>query len=109
MKTPHTPGPWRTVTALAHEFNPQSTRRDIIGKCEFGDCYVAGDISKEDARLIASAPELLETLRAIAAEYRALQRSQGASKNIDSEFTAGEWIGSRLGGLIARAEELTEK
>lgn len=65
MKMNHTPGPWRTVAASAHKSNPQTTRRDIIGKCEFGDVYVAGDISKEDARLIASAPELLSALVAL--------------------------------------------
>ena len=63
--TLHTPGPWRVVHASAHEFNPETTRKDIIGKCQFGDAYVAGDISANDARLIASAPDLLDALHAI--------------------------------------------
>jgi hypothetical protein len=63
MKTKHTPGPWRSVVASAHEFNPDTLRRDIIGKCEFGDAYVAGDISEIDARLISAAPDLLSALQ----------------------------------------------
>lgn len=104
----HTSGPWRTVVASA-QFNPDTLRRDIIGKCEFGDAFVAGDISQEDARLIAAAPDLLAVLSAIVADYHALQRSQGASASLGAEFTAGEWIGSRLGGHIAQAESFLSK
>lgn len=60
MKNQHTPGPWRVVCASAHEFNPNTTRKDIIGKNLFGDAYVAGDIAANDAALIAAAPELLQ-------------------------------------------------
>jgi hypothetical protein len=65
-----------------------------------------------NARLHASAPDLLSALSAIVADYHALQRSQGASANIGaigSEFTAGAWLGSRLGGHIAHAESAIAK
>ena len=69
MKNQHTPGPWRVVCASAHEFNPDTLRKDIIGKCEFGDAYVAGDIAANDATLISAAPELLDACKAIIEQW----------------------------------------
>ena len=85
MKNQHTPGPWRVVCASAHEFNPDTLRKDIIGKCQFGDIYVAGDISANDAALIAAAPDLLSALRFLLADYIAIQGDKltGSSVPID--------------------------
>lgn len=55
----HTPGPWR-VTTTSNKGNG-SDWRDIIGTSNFGDIYVA-EALKQDAALIAAAPELLEAL-----------------------------------------------
>jgi hypothetical protein len=62
---------------------------------------------KQYAHLFVNAPALLDSLQAIVSEYEALMRSQGAQANIGaigSAFTAGEWVGSRLGGHIAEAK-----
>lgn len=64
--TLRTPRPWRVVHASAHEFNPETTRKDIIGKCEFSDAFVAGDISANDANLISASPDLLAICEEIA-------------------------------------------
>ena len=63
---------------------------------------------KQYAHLFAAAPALLDSLQAIVSEYEALMRSQGAQANIGaigSVFTAGEWVGSRLGGHIAEVRK----
>lgn len=52
-------------------------------------------------------PDLYPLLACIVSEYGALMRSQGATKNIGaigSDLTVGEWIGGRLGGLMAKAQ-----
>lgn len=76
MKNQHTPGPWRVVCASAHEFNPNTTRKDIIGKNLFGDAYVAGDIAANDAALISAAPDLLSALKALHSCHRAFSGSE---------------------------------
>ena len=104
MKNTHTPGPWSAaadgtqwkISTLAFA-NDQTDGPDNVGPVP-----LKGTL--ENARLIASAPDLLAVLSAIVSDYHALQGSQGASASLGSEFTAGEWLGSRLGGHIARAE-----
>jgi CelD/BcsL family acetyltransferase involved in cellulose biosynthesis len=71
-------------------------------------CEEHGNL-EANARLIAAAPDLLSALSAIVADYHALQRTQGASASLGAEFTAGEWLGSRLGGHIAQAESAIAK
>ena len=85
MKNQHTPGPWRVVCASAHEFNPDTLRKDIIGKCQFGDAYVAGDISANDAALISAAPDLLSAVRFLLADYVAIngEKLTGSSVPVD--------------------------
>ena len=64
MKTPHTPGPW--VTRKSELSRPESKRVDIVTTTgDFSPSFVAGDALPEDARLIASAPELLSALVAL--------------------------------------------
>jgi hypothetical protein len=62
MKT-HTPGPWLAIPTTAISRNPDSLRMDIVTTTgEWTPAFVAGDILPEDARLIASAPDLLSAL-----------------------------------------------
>lgn len=63
MKTQHTPGPW--VTRKSELSRPESRRVDIVTTAgDFSPSFVAGDALPEDARLIASAPDLLDALNA---------------------------------------------
>jgi hypothetical protein len=58
------------------------------------------------ARLIAAAPDLLSALERLANDYAALMNSQGAAIDIGqpgSEFTAGQWVGARLGSPVHEA------
>ncbi len=62
MKT-HTPGPWLATPTTAISRNPDSLRMDIVTTTgEWNPAFIAGDILPEDARLIASAPDLLSAL-----------------------------------------------
>jgi hypothetical protein len=70
---------------------------------------VAENIEEKDAHLFAAAPDMSQALQAIVSDYEALRRSQGAQVNIGSDFTAAEWLGSRLGGHIAKAKNLISK
>ena len=65
MKT-HTPGPWLATPTTGNPHNPNSLRMDIVTTTgEWTPAFVAGDILPEDARLIASAPELLAALEVV--------------------------------------------
>ena len=63
MNTPHTPGPW--LTRKPESSRPESARLDIVTEAgDFSPSFVAGDALPQDARLIASAPDLLDALNA---------------------------------------------
>ena len=65
MKT-HTPGPWLATPTTGNPHNPNSLRMDIVTTTgEWTPAFVAGDILPEDARLIASAPDLLAALEVV--------------------------------------------
>lgn len=106
----HTPGPWLAVVT-------DTTCGGEPAIWEITDKHggvIAEDISHNpaNASLIAAAPDMFEALQAIVSDYSALMRSQGASADIggpSSPFTAGEWVGSRLGSPIANAQELISK
>lgn len=96
----HTPGPWRPSWGK------------IVDSHEKSVCMLTPRKGAENANLIAAAPDLLAVLSSMVSDYAALQRSQGASANIGaigSEFTAGQWVGSRIGGHIAKAQQLIAK
>ena len=66
MKT-HTPGPWFATPTTGNPHNPNSLRMDIVTTSgEWNPAFIAGDILPEDARLIASAPDLLSALERLA-------------------------------------------
>ena len=59
----HTPGPWHAIPTTAISRNPDSLRMDIVATTgQWTPAFIAGDILPEDARLIASAPDLLSAL-----------------------------------------------
>jgi len=49
-------------------------------------------------------------LRNLVADYRILQRTEGARTPIDAQgiYTAGHWLGSRMEGTIIEAEHTLE-
>ena len=62
----HTPGPWLATPTTGNPHNPNSLRMDIVTTTgEWTPAFVAGDILPEDARLIASAPDLLAALEVV--------------------------------------------
>jgi hypothetical protein len=66
MKSQFTPGPWLAIPTTAISRNPHSLRMDIVSTSgEWNPAFIAGDILPDDARLIASAPELLAIVRAL--------------------------------------------
>jgi hypothetical protein len=67
---------------------------------------VAENIEEQTAHLFAAAPDLLSALERLANDYAALMNSQGAAIDIGqpgSEFTAGQWVGARLGSPVHEA------
>jgi hypothetical protein len=72
----HTPGPWLAIPTTAISRNPDSLRMDIVTTTgEWNPAFIAGDILPEDARLIASAPDLLSALEAVTKAYVELVQS----------------------------------
>jgi hypothetical protein len=88
----HTPGPWIESPTTGNPRKPYSLRMDIVTIAgEWNPAFVAGDILPEDARLIASAPELLSALEAVTKAYVELVQSDyppSWSAEKDSEVIA---------------------
>ncbi len=76
MKTQHTPGPWFIERGTSDNGTPHHRVTASDGRGWSGDRYmaVAGCIDEHDARLIASAPELLEALREL--RYAATDKAE---------------------------------
>jgi hypothetical protein len=90
----HTPGPWQI--RFDHIASESGRKIATIENRTLGEGFAE---SYENAFLIASAPDLLSALERLANDYAALMNSQGAAIDIGqpgSEFTAGQWVGSRL-------------
>jgi hypothetical protein len=103
MKAQHTPAPWY----IAHHTDVQGEKSIDVRHCldsapkqpEIHQIARLHEADEANARLIAAAPDMLDALERLANDYAALMNSQGAAIDIGqpgSEFTAGEWVGSRL-------------
>ena len=80
--TQHTPGPWKIVGQIGHEANIHGTLADGSDSCAIAFVRPQFD-TDANARLIAAAPDMLATLRAIAADCEDYL-------NDDLEMDAGE-------------------
>ena len=119
--TLHTGGPWAIHTCNENgpsldsfylSTNAQTWDGNEIERmiCRFptgtGQFSDMGRENLANARLIAAAPDLLSALQSIVSDYESLMRSQGAKTNLGSDFTAADWLGSRLGGHIVKAKSV---
>jgi hypothetical protein len=62
----HTPGPWQ----VAHDWHDEDESLDYM-RVVADSCVIANTILEDDARLIAAAPELLESAKLVLAWYEA--------------------------------------
>jgi len=112
MKT-HTPGPWIESPTTGNPHNPNSLRMDIVTTTgEWTPAFIAGDILPEDARLIASAPELLEIIRALLPHasnewerlddlvHRGSRESENAAMELDQLIDRAREIVAKIGGNL---------
>jgi hypothetical protein len=105
----HTPGPWaiESPDISGAPFRVRKSENHPQGDLTI--CHVNPYLSYEseaNAQLIAAAPDLLSALERLAQDYAALMNSQGAAIDIGqpgSEFTAGQWVGARLGSPVLEA------
>jgi len=98
----HTPGPWSWQANKAHRVAIDGhDGTEVIRAEEYaGSAWI--DISEENARLIAAAPELLETLKAIRdAEWRGWEELASPE-----EFV--RWAKSRANHAISKANGESE-
>ena len=72
-----TPGPWRVNTIGKHWNNPALVHLEVTFGTD-GECICDTVYRREDADLIAAAPELLESLQELFAHYKELADSGGA-------------------------------
>ena len=86
MKT-HTPGPWLATPTTGNPSKPYTVRMDIVTTTgEWNPAFVAGDILPEDARLIASAPDLLAACEAVVNDCDAILDGDDMSGMSDQEL-----------------------
>jgi len=92
----HTKGPWRAVGT------------EIVSlACSDDDCVVAEVFSedyKDDAALIAAAPELLRTLRSIADDLNAMDLDSNGWRTWDATQ-----VDAVVAGALRRADEAIAK
>lgn len=82
----HTPGPWMAVLDIERKYFQIETGMHAI--CTNSSCYEP--FNEGNARLIASAPELLEALIGLISEYDEERQTIDASPNAGCiECTAG--------------------
>ncbi len=110
--TAHTPGPWY-VYQLAFDEKTYGDKEGWFIVVDNNDNEIAGPFESEEvARLIAAAPELLETLKAIVAridgefDHSALIAKGPLTDDSDADIK--EWIEAaiaRAEGSISKAEQ----
>lgn len=84
MKTKHTPGPWKFVKTIQHpEEKDQAVSFIQTSKTCYDLCFMKGFFTEEEAeanaRLIAAAPELLDTLESIVETLHQMRRDETVS------------------------------
>lgn len=79
----HTPGPWMVEGRTVYALNDDGYNRF---SALVQDAHTPGDELEANAQLIAAAPELLEALEALTANYADVE--QGGSKNVDKARAA---------------------
>ena len=91
----HTPGPWlATPTTCGNPRKPYTVRMDVVTTSgEWNPAFVAGDILPEDARLIASAPDLLSALKSLVDDFERI-----IGRPIEAEHEAKAAISKATGG-----------
>ena len=103
MNTKHTPGPWKVSTtykdAQAGKFSiaPWASQRQSICRLSAREDYPA-EYAEANARLIAAAPDLLETLENIrSAAFGSAKATAGdATRAAEALTTLGEWAAEAI-------------
>jgi len=93
-----TPGPWRVNTIGKHWNNPALVHLEVTFGTD-GECICDTVYRREDADLIAAAPELLESLQELFSHYKELADS-GDAGNWKLE---DEPVGKKAMAAIAKA------
>jgi hypothetical protein len=110
MTTHHTPGPWEAREYGLTPILKTAAHGVIVGKGDGMIAFVPGNDKAEceaRARLIASAPELLEALEAAYEElegYAELLQKQGYTE--DADAVEAVWRKARAATAKARGEQL---
>lgn len=103
MNTKHTPGPWKFhEQGEANQFCLLTTNDNhwVIGLIQNGELWT--DEQKANARLIAAAPELLETLKQAQTKLQFLANQQSTPLKISSAIYS-ILTGLNIYELIAKA------
>ena len=91
----HTPGPW----AIGHSFTADIAIREPSGECVAVTCELCEGEAEANARLIASAPELLAALRDCEARLTLLIESgRGKLLDVTARNTSRAVIAKATGG-----------
>lgn len=77
-----TPGPWRVNTIGEHWNNPALVHLEVTFGTD-GECICDTVYRREDADLIAAAPELLEALWELVSEYESIVTHEFGSSVLD--------------------------
>ena len=88
----HTPGPWDTETGLPYNTMPRVSGADGSLICECGNVSTDQDQWESDARLIAAAPDMRETILALCDALDAAQTS-ACPRGEDCDMTLAYMVG----------------
>lgn len=105
-KTAHTPGPWEWGVQLNHKCRIQvHARKKVIAFVPYSEDAEGEPDHRNDARLIAAAPDLLEAAKlAIKASEYLINELQGDGKFHPLEMWAMGAFSVSLADAIAKAE-----
>lgn len=94
MNAKHTPGPWRVEVDKKGDLGVYADDYGLI-------CYPVEDMYQENARLIAAAPEMADTLRFVLDAYSRVMLSQSYPEVLREEL---DDIHRQAGALLARID-----